>query len=187
MLITLVAVLSVVAQAPAAPPPQGPVSVLIAPPDATGAPAHIIEFGQGHIAEQLESRGLRVIRIENVTRKLPAARRRALLRCKRTEAPCLQWLGTASKAEVVLVAELAQKPSGYRAGVRVYAAKDGALVAEHFAVDVPQDKLLDALTQSLDVVVPDTQRALRRLPPAPPIDDVPPPTRATRPTVKDVP
>lgn len=188
MLITLVAVLSVVAQAPAALPPQGPVSVLITPPDATGAPSHIVEFAQGHIAEQLEARGLRVIRIENVTRKLPAARRRALLRCKRTEAPCLKWLGTASKAEVVLVTELDLKSGGYRAGVRTHVAKDGTLIAKHFADDVPQDTLLDALTQALDVVVPDTQRALRGLPPAPPIDDVPPPTRpAPRPSVKDVP
>ncbi|WP_371745554.1 hypothetical protein [Myxococcus sp. CA033] len=186
MLISLVAVLSVVAQAPTA-LPQGPLSVLIAPPDATGAPAHIVEFAQEHVAEQLESRGLRVIRIENVTRKLPATRRRTLLRCKRTEAPCLQWLGTASKAEVVLVAELGPRAGGYRAGARAYAAKDGMLISEHFVLDVPEDKLLDALTQALDVVVLNTQRALRGLPPAPPIDDVPPPTRVARPSVKDAP
>ncbi|WP_205522568.1 hypothetical protein [Myxococcus eversor] len=163
-------------------------SVLIAPPDATGAPSHIVEFAQEHLAEQLESRGMRVIRIENVTRKLPVSRRRTLLRCKRTEAPCLQWLGTVSKAEVVLVAELVLGTSGYRAGVRAYAAKDGALISKNLVADVPEDKLLDTLTQTLDVVAPDTQRALRGLPPAPPIDDVPPPTRpAPRPSVQDVP
>ncbi|WP_342378497.1 hypothetical protein NVS55_03860 [Myxococcus stipitatus] len=181
MLISLVAVLTVLTQAPAAPQPQGPMSVLIAPPDATGVPAHVVEFAQEHVADQLEARGLRVIRIENVVRKLPATRRRALLRCKRTEAPCLQWLGTVSKAEVILVVELGQPASGYRAGVRTYAAKDGSLVSEKFAADAVEDRLLDTLTQLLDTVVPATLRAVRGLPPPPPIDDVPPPTRVTRP------
>ncbi|WXH28881.1 hypothetical protein WA016_02828 [Myxococcus stipitatus] len=160
-------------------------SVLIAPPDATGVPAHVVEFAQEHVADQLEARGLRVIRIENVVRKLPATRRRALLRCKRTEAPCLQWLGTVSKAEVILVVELSQPATGYRAGVRTYAAKDGSLVTEQFAVDAVEDRLLDTLTQVLDTVVPATQRAVRGLPPPPPIDDVPPPTRVARPQVKE--
>lgn len=160
-------------------------SVLIAPPDATGVPAHVVEFAQEHVADQLEARGLRVIRIENVVRKLPATRRRALLRCKRTEAPCLQWLGTVSKAEVILVVEMSQPATGYRAGVRTYAAKDGSLITEQFAVDAVEDRLLDTLTQVLDTVVPATQRAVRGLPPPPPIDDVPPPTRVVRPQVKE--
>lgn len=185
MLISLVAVLTVLTQAPAAAQPQGPMSVLIAPPDATGVPAHVVEFAQEHVADQLEARGLRVIRIENVVRKLPATRRRALLRCKRTEAPCLQWLGTVSKAEVILVVEMSQPATGYRAGVRTYAAKDGSLITEQFAVDAVEDRLLDTLTQVLDTVVPATQRAVRGLPPPPPIDDVPPPTRVVRPQVKE--
>ncbi|MCP3058942.1 hypothetical protein LXT21_09175 [Myxococcus sp. K38C18041901] len=182
MLISLVAVLTVVAaQAPALPAPQGPLSVLVAPPDATGTPSHIVDFAREHVTAQLEARGVRVIRMDNVTRKMPATKRRALLRCKRTEAPCLQWLGTASQAEVVLITELVRKPQGYRAGVKTHAAKDGALISEHSVSDVLEDRLLDALTQTLDVVLPATLRALRPPPPAPRIDDVPPPTRVTRP------
>ncbi|MFY1831265.1 hypothetical protein ACN47A_35455 [Myxococcus fulvus] len=182
MLISLVAVLTVVAaQAPALPAPQGPLSVLVAPPDATGAPSHVVDFAREHITEQLESRGVRVIRMDNVLRRMPATKRRALLRCKRTEAPCIQWLGNSSQAEVVLVTELARKPQGYRAGLKAYATKDGALISEHFVSDVLDDSLLDALTQTLDVVLPATLRALRPLPPPPRIDDVPPPTRVARP------
>jgi hypothetical protein len=186
VLISLVAVFTVVAaQAPALPAPQGPLSVLVAPPDATGTPTHVVDFAREHITEQLESRGVRVIRMDNVTRRLPATKRRALLRCKRTEAPCLQWLGTTSQAEVVLVTELVRKPQGYRAGMKLHAAKDGALIAEHFVSDVLEDGLLDALTQTLDVVLPATLRALRPPPPPPRIDDVPPPTRVTRPGTSD--
>ncbi|MCP3105520.1 hypothetical protein LZ198_42410 [Myxococcus sp. K15C18031901] len=177
MLISLFVVLSVAAQAPAAPQPQGPLTVLVAPPDAAGAPAHVVEFAQEHVAEQLESRGLRVIRIETVTRKLAAAKRRALLRCHRTEPSCIQQLGAAGKTEVVLVAELGQFDSGYRVGARVYGAQDGALITEQLTPGVPEEQLLDALTQALDAVVPRTLRALRGPPPSVPMADVPPPTR----------
>lgn len=184
VLISLFVLLSVAAQAPAAPQPQGPLTVLVAPPDAAGAPAHVVEFAQEHVAEQLEARGLRVIRIETVTRKLPASKRRALLRCHRTEASCIQQLGAAGKTEVVLVTELGQFDSGYRVGARVYGATEGELITEQLTPGVAEEQLLDALTQALDVVVPRTLRALRGPPPSVPIADVPPPTRVAPPTVE---
>jgi hypothetical protein len=154
---------------------QAPITVLVAPPDAAGAPSHVIEFAQEHVAQQLQARGLVVIRVEDVTRRLPSSRRRALLRCNRTEPTCIRALGKAGKAEVVLVAELGQFLSGYRAGARMYSATDGTLITEHLIPGVREDQLLEALTQSLDVVVPRTRTALRGAPPMPPMQDVPPP------------
>ncbi|MBZ4418713.1 hypothetical protein [Myxococcus sp. RHSTA-1-4] len=171
---SLLAALILATPAPAA-SSQAPITVLVAPPDAAGAPSHVIEFAQEHVATQLESRGMVVIRVEDVTRKLPASKRRALLRCNRTEPSCIQSLGAAGKAEVVLVAELGQFLSGYRTGARMYLARDGSLITEHLIPGVREDQLLDALTQSLEVVVPRTRTALRGPPPMPPMKDVPPP------------
>ncbi|MCP3136089.1 hypothetical protein [Pyxidicoccus xibeiensis] len=174
MWISLLAALTLVAQAPVA-TSQAPITVLVAPPDASGAPSHVVEFAQEHVADQLRSRGLDVIRIEDVTRKMPSSRRRALLRCNRTEAACIRSLGKAGKAEVVLVAELGQFLSGYRAGARVYLGVDGSLITEHLTPGVREDQLLDSLTQALEVVVPRTRTALRGPPPAPPVVEPPPP------------
>lgn len=182
---SLLAALLLATPAPAA-SSQAPITVLVAPPDAAGAPAHIIEFAQEHVAGQLKARGLEVIRVEDVTRKLPSARRRALLRCNRTEPTCIRALGRVGKAEVVLVAELGQFLSGYRAGARMYSATDGTLITEHLIPGVREDQLLEALTRSLDVVVPRTRTALRGAPPMPsmpPMQDVPPPG-ATPPPAK---
>lgn len=175
--ISLLAALTLAA-APAA-SPQTPITVLVAPPDAAGAPSHVIEFAQEHVSEQLKSRGLEVIRIEDVTRKMPASKRRALQRCNRTAPACIKSLGTVGKSEVVLVTELGQLRSGYRAGARMYAARDGKLITEHLIPGVREDRLLDALTQALDVVVPRTQTAVRGAPPPPPKLEMPPPPVTT--------
>ncbi|WP_205525431.1 hypothetical protein [Pyxidicoccus trucidator] len=180
MWISLLAALTLAAQAPVASPPA-PITVLVAPPDAAGAPSHVVEFAQEHVAEQLKARGLEVIRVEDVTRKLTASKRRALLRCNRTEPACLKSLGAAGKAEVVLVPELGQFLSGYRAGARVYSSTNGALITEHLVPGVGEDQLLDALTKSLEVVVPRTRTALRGAPAMPSMQDVPPPV-VTRPS-----
>ncbi|MFP2934733.1 hypothetical protein ACLESO_58430, partial [Pyxidicoccus sp. 3LG] len=129
MWISLLAALTLATQAPVS-ESQAPITVLVAPPDASGAPSHVVEFAQEHVAEQLRSRGLEIIRIEDVTRRMPASKRRALLRCNRTEAACIRSLGAVGKAEVVLVAELGQFLSGYRTGARAYSAADGALITE---------------------------------------------------------
>jgi hypothetical protein len=172
--ISLLVALTLAAPAPAA-SPQAPITVMVAPPDAAGAPPHVIEFAQEHVSEQLKSRGLKVVRVEDVTRTMPPSRRRALLRCNRTEPACLRSLGAAGKAEVVLVAELGQFVSGYRAGARMYKASDGTLITEHLIPGVNEDQLLDALTKALDVVVPRTRTALRGAPSMPSMQDVPPP------------
>ncbi len=172
--ISLLAALTLAAAAPAS-SPQTPITVLVAPPDAAGAPSHVIEFAQEHVAEQLKSRGMEVIRIEDVTRKLPASKRRALLRCNRTAAACIKSLGAVGKAEVVLVAELGQLRSVYRVGARMYASRDGTLITEHLIPGVREDRLLDALTQALDVVVPKTRTVLRGTPPPAPKLEMPPP------------
>lgn len=185
--ISLLAALTLAAAAPAS-SPQTPITVLVAPPDAAGAPAHVIEFAQEHVAEQLKSRGLEVIRIEDVTRKLPASKRRALLRCNRTAPACIKSLGAVGKAEVVLVAELGQLRSVYRAGARMYASRDGTLIVEHLVPGVREDRLLDALTQALDVVVPKTRTELRGTPPpAPKLEMPPPPAQTQTPQVKTPP
>jgi hypothetical protein len=129
------------------------------------------------VAEQLKARGLEVIRVEDVTRKLTASKRRALLRCNRTEPACLKSLGAAGKAEVVLVPELGQFVSGYRTGARVYKAADGSLITEHLIPGVNEDQLLDALTKALDVVVPRTRVALRGASSVPSMQDIPPPVQ----------
>nr|WP_217918919.1 hypothetical protein [Myxococcus sp. AM010] len=172
--ISLLAALTLATQAPAAAPPPPPLSVLVAPPDAAGAPSHVVEFAQEHVAEQLRARGLVVVRIEDITRKLSASKRRPLLRCNRTAAACIRSLGAAGKTELVLVTELGQLLSGYRTGARVYTANDGALVTEHLIPGVSEDQLLDSLTQSLDAVLPVAQTALRGPPPAPPQAEPPP-------------
>lgn len=181
--ISLLAALTLAAQAPVA-SSQAPITVLVAPPDAAGAPTHVVEFAQEHVSEQLKSRGLEVIRVEDITRKMPPSKRRALLRCNRTEPACLKSLGAAGKAEVVLVPELGQFLSGYRAGARVYASTNGALITEHLVPGVGEDQLLDALTKSLEVVVPRTRTALRGAPPMPSMNDVPPPVAARPSTQK---
>ncbi|NVJ03469.1 hypothetical protein HV824_36000, partial [Myxococcus sp. AM009] len=168
MWISLLAALTLATQAPAAAPPPPPLSILVAPPDAAGAPSHVVEFAQEHVAEQLRARGLVVVRIEDITRKLSASKRRPLLRCNRTAASCIRSLGAAGKTELVLVTELGQLLSGYRTGARIYTANDGALVTEHLVPGVSEDQLLDSLTQSLDAVLPVAQTALRGPPPAPP-------------------
>jgi len=171
--ISLLAALTLATQVPAAPPPP-PLSILVAPPDAAGAPSHVVEFAQEHVAEQLRARGLVVVRIEDITRKLSAAKRRPLLRCNRTEASCIRALGAAGKTELVLVTELGQLLSGYRTGARLYTSSDGALVTEHLIPGVREEQLLDSLTQSLDAVLPVAQAALRGPPPAPPSAEPPP-------------
>ncbi|GHG88113.1 hypothetical protein [Comamonas sp. JC664] len=179
MWISLLAALTLATQAPAAAPPP-PLSVLVAPPDAAGAPSHVVEFAQEHVAEQLRARGLVVVRIEDITRKLTATKRRPLLRCNRTQAACIRSLGAAGKTELVLVTELGQLLSGYRTGARIYTSADGALVTEHLIPGVSEEQLLDSLTQSLAAVLPVAQTALRGPPPAAPtpVVEAPPPPPA---------
>ncbi|MFL5345293.1 MAG: hypothetical protein ACJ8AT_10890 [Hyalangium sp.] len=159
MLTPLLVTLALLHQAPAS--PGEPITVLIAPPDTVGVPAHVVEFAQEHLAEQAKSRGVTVVRMKDFIRKVPAAKRRTLMKCKRTELKCLTALGQAANTEVVLVAELLQRMDGYRVGTKVYKTQDGGLVAEHLIPGVREDGMLDALTQSLDVVVPMMTKALR--------------------------
>lgn len=163
-------------QAPAT--ADGPITVLIAPADTSGVPGHVVEFAQEHITEQARSKGLTVIRMKDFMRKLSSAKRRQLLKCKRTELRCLTALGEAAKSEVVLVAELLQRTDGYRVGTKIYKTLDGGLVAENLIPGVREDGMLDALTQSLDAVVPQVIRQLR--PSQAPPDVTPPPNPDTQ-------
>lgn len=149
---------------------DGPITVLIAPPDTAGVPGHVVEFAQEHVSEQGRAKGLTVIRMKDALKKLPSARRRALLKCKRTELRCLIALGETAKSEVVLVAELLQRVDGYRVGVKIYKTVDGGLLAENLISGVREDGMLDALTQSLEAVMPQVIRKLRpdQVPPEPP-------------------
>ncbi|WP_375743025.1 hypothetical protein NR800_31350 [Corallococcus interemptor] len=170
MLIPFLAALTlVVAQAPAPASSAKPVTVLLAPTDATrGTPRYLIGIAQEHVAEQLKARGLEVIRVEDVTRTLPKKQRTAMMRCKRTQPACIASLGAAAKTDVVMVTEVLPYLNGYKAGVRVYTAQDGAPLTEHSVPEVKKDQVMDALTRSLDEVVPITLRVLRPEPVAPP-------------------
>lgn len=168
-------------------PADAPITVLIAPADTSGVPGHVVEFAQEHVAEQARGKGLTVIRMKDSLKKLPSAKRRQLLKCKRTELRCLTALGEAAKSEVVLVAELLQRMEGYRVGVKIYKTVDGGLVAESLIPGVREDGMLDALTQSLEAVVPKVIQQLRPSavvtpPPAP--EPQPEPT-PVEPTPKD--
>ncbi|MDC0710867.1 hypothetical protein POL68_20500 [Stigmatella sp. ncwal1] len=185
----LLSTLFLLTQAPQA--PQEPITLLVAPSDTVGVPTHIVEFAQEHVTEQARAKGLSVKRMKDILRRLPAARRRALLRCKRTELRCLTTLGQVAKTEIVLVAELIQRPDGYRVGTKIYNSKDGALVAEHSVPGVREDGMLDALTQALDVVVPKVTHELRpgsapavEPVPTPPEEPTPTPTLEPAPEVK---
>jgi hypothetical protein len=189
-------VLVLLTQAPAPAPASdaAPLRVLIAPPDAAGVPSHLVEFAQEHVAEQLKSRGLQVVTAQDALKKLSVTRRRRLLKCIQTERRCLQSLGDAAKAEVILVSELTQMVGDYRVGAKAYTTKDGALLAESLLPGVREDGMLDALTKSLDVVVPRVQRTMRpgSIPdepepkPEPPPDDKPKVVE-TKPDVKPTP
>lgn len=179
MLTPLLATLVLLSQAPIA--PEEPITVLIAPADSVGVPEHIVEFAQEHVTEQARSKGLTVLRMKDILRKLPAARRRALLKCKRTELRCLTSLGQAAKSEVVLVAELLRRQDGFRVGTKLYNSKEGALVAEHLIPGVQENGILDALTQSLEVVVPRLKATLRPGSVPPPVQETKPPPEETKP------
>ncbi|WP_375756225.1 hypothetical protein [Corallococcus exercitus] len=170
MLIPFLAALTlVVAQAPAPSSSAKPVTVLLAPTDVTrGTPRYLIGIAQEHVAEQLKARGLEVIRVEDVTRTLTKKQRTAMMRCKRTQPACIASLGAAAKTDVVMVTEVLPYLNGYKAGVRVYTAQDGAPLTEHSVPEVKKDQVMDALTRSLDEVVPITMRVLRPEPVAPP-------------------
>ncbi|RKG96805.1 hypothetical protein D7Y13_40830 [Corallococcus praedator] len=170
MLIPFIAALTlVVAQAPATTSSAKPLTVLLAPTDvARGTPRYLIGTAQEHVAEQLKARGLEVVRVEDVTRTLPKKKRTAMMRCNRTQPSCIASLGVAAKTDVVMVTEVGPYLNAYKAGVRVYTAQDGAPLVEHSVPGVTEDQVLDALSKSLDVVVPRTLRVLRPEPVAPP-------------------
>ncbi|NOK23777.1 hypothetical protein [Corallococcus carmarthensis] len=171
MLIPFLAALTlVVAQAPAPSSSAKPVTVLLAPTDVTrGTPRYLVGTAQEHVAEQLKARGLEVIRVEDVTRTLPKKKRTAMMRCNRTQPSCIASLGVAAKTDVVMVTEIGPYLNAYKAGVRVYTAQDGAPLVEESVPGVSEDQVLDALSKSLDVVVPRTLRVLRPEPVAPPV------------------
>ncbi|GMU00630.1 hypothetical protein KH5H1_47500 [Corallococcus caeni] len=178
----LAALTLVVAQAPAPPSSAKPVTVLLAPTDVTrGTPRYLIGTAQEHVAEQLKARGLEVIRVEDVTRTLPKKKRTAMMRCNRTQPSCIASLGIAAKTDVVMVTEIGPYLNAYKAGVRVYTAHDGAPLVEESVPGVSEDQVLDALSKSLDVVVPRTLRVLRPEPVAPP--PVTPPVAQQTPNV----
>ncbi|WP_223641839.1 hypothetical protein [Corallococcus sp. EGB] len=183
MLIPFIAALTlVVAQAPAPPSSAKPVTVLLAPTDVTrGTPRYLVGTAQEHVAEQLKARGLEVIRVEDVTRTLPKKKRTAMMRCNRTQPSCIASLGVAAKTDVVMVTEIGPYLNAYKAGVRVYTAQDGAPLVEESVPGVSEDQVLDALSKSLDVVVPRTLRVLRPEPVAPP--PVTPPVAQQTPNV----
>lgn len=172
----LLATLVVLGQAPAT--SEAPLTLLIAPPEAAGVPAHIVSFAQEHVYEQLRTQGLLVVRASELSQRLPPAQRKSVLGCSRLEASCRISLGEAAQADSVLIVELVQFLSGYRVGLKAYATRDGELLAEHYIPGVREDQLLDALTQASEKVVPQVRQALRPTPSAP-LVQTPPPAQDT--------
>jgi hypothetical protein len=175
----LLATLAVLGQAPAS--SEAPLTVLIAPPEAAGVPSHIVSFAQEHVYEQLKTEGLQVVRASELSQRLPPAQRKSVLGCNRLEAACRITLGEAAQADAVLISELVQFLSGYRVGLKVYATRDGELLAEHYVPGVREDQLLDALTQASEKVVPRVRQALRPSTSAPLVQTPPPQTTPVQP------
>jgi hypothetical protein len=175
----LLATLVVLGQAPAS--SEAPLSVLIAPPEAAGVPSHIVSFAQEHVYEQLKTEGLQVVRASELSQRMPPAQRKEVLGCNRLEASCRITLGEAAQADAVLIAELVQFLSGYRVGLKIYATRDGELLAEHYVPGVREDQLLDALTQASERVVPRMRQALRPSAQAPVVEAPPPQTTPVQP------
>ncbi len=155
-------------QAPASPPDRPPITVLIAPPDTAGRARarRGVRPGARRRAGPLQGpHGDPDEGLACASCRPPSAGR--CCKCKRTELRCLTALGEAAKSEVVLVAELLQRMDGYRVGTKIYKTVDGGLVAENLMSGVREDGMLDALTQSLEVVVPQLRQKLRPSPPRP--------------------
>jgi hypothetical protein len=159
----LLTTLVLLGQAP--PSAEKPLSVLIAPPEAAGLPSHIVSFSQEHLYEQLKMQGLRVVRISELSQRLPPAQRKAVLGCDRLEPACRGSLGEAAQVELVMLTELVSFPSGYRVTLKAYTSRDGAPLAEQSVAGVKEEALLEALTRNSERLVPQVLQVLRPPPP----------------------
>jgi hypothetical protein len=135
--------------------------VLFAPPEAAGVPSHIVSFAQAHVYEQLKQQGLRVVSSTELSQRLPAAQRKTILGCNRSQAWCLSLLGEVANTEVVLTLELVQFVSGYRVGLKAFKTRDGSKLSEQFRSGVKETEILDALTDVGKQVMDEALREMR--------------------------
>ena len=151
MLASVLVTLALLAQAPAPAPqaPQPAIALHVPALEAAGVPAHVVEFCQEHLYGELQRQGFTVLRAD-----ASSAER--------------------ARARAVVVGELVLFPSGFRVTARARAADDGQVLAEHVTQNVPEQRLLDALTEAVNALAPQLRA---RLAPAP----VPLATPAPRP------
>jgi hypothetical protein len=148
--VPLLATLAILSQAPApssaspaaAPPSPAPLTVHVPALEAAGVPSHVVDFCQEHLYAELQRQGFAVQRAGDEP----------------------------SGARAVVVGELVLFPSGFRVTTRARSAEDGTVLAEHVAQAVPEQRLLDALTEAVNAMAP----ALRaKLAPAQPLAQAP--------------
>lgn len=132
MLAPLLATLTLLAQLPSPAATPTPVGVVRVPAlEAAGVPSHVVDFCQEHLYAELQRQGFAVLRADASPDEVRAAGARA-----------------------VVVGELVHFPTGFRVTTRARTAADGKLLAEYVVQAVPEQRLLDALTEAVEAVAP---------------------------------
>ena len=143
--VLLYVTLVLLAQTPTAvtPPPASPApTVRVSALAAAGVPAHVVDFCQEHLYAELQREGFAVLRADATPADTAAAR-------------------AAVTGEMVLF------PSGFRVTVRAHRTDDGRLLAEHVAQQVPEQRLLETLTEAVAALAPSLRVQLTPAAPEP--------------------
>lgn len=155
MLAPLLATLALLAQLPAPAATPTPAGVVRVPPlEAAGVSSHVVDFCQEHLYAELQRQGFAVLRADASPDEVRAAEARA-----------------------VVVGELVQFPTGFRVTTRARTAADGKLLAEYVVQAVPEQRLLDALTEAVEAVAPRLRAQLAPVAPVAKVPDVERPLR----------
>jgi len=151
----LLATLALLAQLPTPAPAAPPTPTVHVPAlEAAGVETHVVEFCQEHLYAELQRHGFAVTRADASEESLRSA-----------------------SAPAMVVGELVLFPAGFRVTTRVRSAADGKLLAEHVSESVPEQRLLDALTEGVEALAP---RLHAQLAPVAPVAAAPAPARPLR-------
>jgi hypothetical protein len=137
VLVPLLATLAVLSQAPAPPPASpapAPLTVHVPALEAAGVPAHVVDFCQEHLYAELQRQGFAVQRADAGAE--------------------------AGRAQAVVTGELVLFPSGFRVTTRARSSDGGTVLAEHVAEAVPEQRLLDAITEAVSALAPQVRAQL---------------------------
>jgi hypothetical protein len=155
VLAPLLATLTLLAQLPASPAAPTPTAVVRVPAlEAAGVPSHVVDFCQEHLYAELQRQGFAVLRADASADEVLSAEPRA-----------------------VIVGELVHFPAGFRVTTRARKADTGSVFAEHVVEAVPEQRLLDALTEAVEKLAPQLRAQLA---PVVPVATAPAPERPLR-------